>query len=209
MKRSDRVFIVGATGTGKTLLGRRLFEAHNPPRLVIDPKDDVDATGGVFRDGRVAVTFHDPGRLPDAEVARFVPRDPGDLEAYDRLYTAIFERRDVVVWLDEAGDAAPSSGAPPGLRRVVKQGRSRGIGHIATHQRPVEVDRALLGNAEHIVIFDVRHPADVGTLAGAIGIPPAELAGIIQTMPPHGFAWYSPASRQVTICDPIPTREVR
>lgn len=206
MNRSDRAFLVGATGTGKTVLARRLFESHAPPRLVIDPKDDPDATGGLFRDQRVAVTFHDPARLPDAEVARFVPRDPGDLDAYDRLYSGVFERRDVVVWLDEAADAAPSAGAPRGLRRVIKQGRSRGIGHIATHQRPVEVDRALIGNAEHLVVFDIRHPADVQTLAGGMGIDPTELRAIIESMPKFGFAWYAPASRTVTVCDPIARR---
>ena len=206
IKRSDRFLIVGRSGSGKSVLARALFESVGPPRCVIDPKDDPATTGGAFADRRVAVTFHDPARLPDAEVIRFVPRDPADLEAYDRVYRELFERPGVFVWADEASWPLPARGAPPAAGKLIAQGRVRGIGHLALHQRPVEVARIVPANSEHLVAFDIGHPDDVQTMAKAIGIDPAELAADLRSLPPHGFAWYSARDRTLTVCDPIRRR---
>lgn len=189
--RADRLFITGSTGTGKTYLARALFASRLPPRLVIDPKADVAATGGAYADTRQAVTFADPARLPDAGSLRFVPRDPFDLDAYDRLARTLWERPGIFVWLDEAGIILPAQGAPRAMLRLVTQGRARGIGMIALHQRPLEVARAYLGNAEYLAAFRLGHPDDIETLAAHFAMKPALLASALASLAPHGFAWYS------------------
>ena len=203
-RRADRVFITGSTGTGKTVLARALFASRLPPRLVIDPKADLEATGGAYADTRQAITFTDPARLPDAGSLRFVPRDPFDLDAYDRLARLLWEDRPgLYLWLDEAGLVLPAQGAPRGMLRLVTQGRGRGIGIIALHQRPIEVARAFLGNAEHIAAFRLGHPDDVDTLAAHVSMPPARLAGILVTLAPHGFAWYARRDNLLARCPPL------
>ena len=206
IKRSDRFLIVGRSGSGKSYLARALFESVPPPRCVIDPKDDPAATGGGFRDRRQAVTFSDPAKLPDAEVIRFVPRDPADLELYDRLYRELFEVRGMFVWADEASWPLPARGAPRGAEKLIAQGRVRGIGHMALHQRPVELARVVPANSEHLIAFDIGHPDDVATMAKAIGIDPGELGAELRNLPDHGFAWYSARDRSLTVCDPITRR---
>lgn len=204
IRRSNRVFLTGPTRSGKTVLARQLFQAAAPPRAVIDPKDDVEATGGVYADRRPAVTFSDPARLPAADSIRFVPRDPSDLGAYDRLYAELFKRRGVYVWCDEAGMVLPSKGAPPAATRLLAQGARWGIGHLAIHQRPVEVARVVGANAEHLFIFALYLPDDIETVARWCGrIPPAELAADMQNLPRYGFAWYSHPERTLTLCPPI------
>jgi DNA helicase HerA-like ATPase len=167
-----------------------MFETMAPPRAVIDPKDDPAVTGGGYRDRRVAVTFSDPRRVPDEDSVRFVPRDPYDPEAYDAVYRALFERRGVFVWLDEAGMAAPASGAPDGLRRLVTQGARFGIGHLALHQRAHDLDRALWANAEHVIAFRLGDPDDIRRLAGTGPTPPRDVEAALRSLPPFGFLWY-------------------
>jgi len=189
-RRSDRLVVVGATRSGKSVLARRMFETMAPPRAVIDPKDDVDATGGGYRDRRVAVTFSDPRRIPDADVVRFVPRDPFDLDCYDPVYVGLFARRGVFVWTDEAGIVAPAAGGPPGFRRLVTQGARFGIGHVALNQRPVDLDRALWANAEHIITFRVGDPDDVRRLSATGPTAPKLLEDRLRALPGYGFLWY-------------------
>ncbi len=202
-RREDRIFITGSTGTGKTVLARALFAARLPPRLVIDPKADQPATGGAYADGRQAVTFSDPARIPDAESLRFVPRDPFDLDGYGRLAVTLWDRPGMYLWLDEAGLILPAANPPRPMLRLVTQGRARRIGMVALHQRPVEVARAFLGNAEHLAAFRLGYPDDVDTLSGFFEVPPATLAGVLANLPPHGFAWYSRRDNILVPCAPL------
>lgn len=207
LRRSDRIFITGFTGSGKSVLARAIFAAHPPPRIVIDPKDDTEATGGAYADRRQAVTFSDPARLPKADVLRFVPRDPYDAAAYDRLYRGLWNLPGVFVWVDEAGLVLPARGsAPPAARRFVTQGRARGLGHLALHQRPVEVDRAIFANIAHLITFHLPDPDDKARVAAAMGLAPAALEELLGQLPPYGFAWYAARARTVTICPPISRR---
>jgi len=199
LRRSDRILLVGTTGSGKSHLARLLWSSQRPPRVVIDPKDDATLTGGVFVDGRAPVTFHDPARLPRAEVGRFVPRDPFDLDAYERLYGELWRVPGVYVWLDEAGIAAPEAGGPRALRRFITQGRARGLGHIAANQRAVNIDRQLIANAEHLVIFRMGDPDDRARMAKACGMAPADLAAELATLSKFGYCWYDGREQVVTV----------
>lgn len=199
---SQRLVVIGATGSGKTFLARRIFGAVPPPRLVIDPKDDPEATGSGY-----AVTFRDPTRLPDAPVVRFVPSDPLDRDIYDRLYATVWgSGRRWFTWLDEAENAAPASrGMPRAMGRLITQGRVRGLGHMALNQRPVGIDPRLIGNAEHVITFRMGYPADLDTMAQAFGVAPGELRRWLGSLPRYGFAWYDRLGGRLVLADTVRT----
>ncbi len=188
---TDRVFVVGTTGAGKTTLARRLFESMPPPRLLVDPKAEVSTA--------YAVTFSDPTRIPEGPVARFVPADPSDLDIYDRLYKGLFVAGPRSVWLDEARIAAPATRCPDGITTLITQGRSRGIGHIAATQRPVHVARELISESEHLIVFRTGHPADLDVVAGIAGMAPREFATQLARCPRYGFVWYDARASRLTI----------
>ena len=196
LRTSDRLLITGRTGSGKSTLARGIFEATPPPRLLIDPTDDESTA--------YAVTFADPTRIPDAPVARYVPTDPADLAAYDRLYATIFDAGARTVWLDEAPTVVPSVGTPqPSVIKVIRQGRKRGIGHIATAQRPVWIARELISESEHVICFATHFPADLAILSGVMAVDPSELRAAMDRTPEHGFCWYAVREGTIYVCPPI------
>jgi len=195
IRASDRLLVTGRTGSGKSYLARKIFEASPTPRLLIDPKDGETTA--------YAVTFSDPSRLPDSPVARFVPRDPLDLDAYDRLYGSVFVSGPRTVWLDEARYAAPANGIPPNVGRVVTQGRSKGIGHIACTQRPVWFAPELLSEAEHVITFATSHPRDLDTISGVLSMAPRRFGSLLGELSTHGFTWYDVRLQTLTLCPPV------
>jgi DNA helicase HerA-like ATPase len=198
IRYEDRIFVTGASGTGKSTLALRLLLSAAAPRLVIDPSDSL------LLDQPGFVTFRDPRRPPaGAATARFVPADPADRDAYDLVYQWAWARYPRWVLLDEAGVAAPAQGAPRWLRTFVVQGRKRGLGHLACHTRPREVDRNLIAQAAHVFIFATANPDDRAHLAALMGVPPALLESSLAALPWHGFLWWSVRDQVLTACPPL------
>lgn len=195
--------MAGTTGEGKSRLARAMALSAPPPRLVISPNDDtITALPG-------AETFRDPNRPPeDAATARFVPRDPDDRDAYDRVYRWAFSRFPRWVWCDEAGLVAPAQGYPRGANTYVVQGRKRELGHLACHTRPREVARNFIAQAQHVICFWIPLPEDRRHIAELAGIRPQRLEDAIGQLEPRtetrpgGFLWWNQLTRELTICPP-------
>lgn len=167
---------------------------------MIDPADSslTDITG--------AVTFTDPARrtnpegIPwtEAATARFVPSDPDDLDAYDRVYRWCFDRFPRLVWCDEAGVVMPARGYPRAANRYIVQGAKRRLGHIACHTRPRELCRNLLAQAQHVFVFDLPNPDDRDHVAKMTGIPLGMLEDEMRQLPQYGFLWWRQLERRLT-----------
>ena len=203
VRTSERLVVFGKTGSGKSVLARAVFESIPPPRMVIDPKDDIGATGGSY-----AVTFRDPTRIPAEPVVRFVPRDPFDRDTYDRLYQSVWVdpvRR--FVWLDEGEIVAPSGkGMPPAMARHIVQGRAKGLGHLTLNQRPVGLDPKIVANAEHVVCFSLGYDPDIETMAAAASSPAADMRRWLASLDRYGFAWLDRGTGRFMLSGPINTR---
>lgn len=210
IRYSDRVFVVGATGTGKSELARHVFGTVAEPRLVIDPADS-SLTNGLPGVQTVRGTG-DPAEVgprlrhgfAQASTVRFVPGMPTAPDEYDAAYGWVFDRFPRYVWLDEAGIAAPASGCPRNVSRYLVQGRKRQLGHLACHTRPRDVTRDLIAQAQHVMIFDLPNPDDVAHVAKIVGVPVADLEREVRGLPEHGFLHFDQRERELTVCPPLP-----
>ncbi len=193
--------MTGTTGSGKSSLALELLLSARAPRLIVDPSHS-----DLF-DLRGIETFRDPAKPPDgAATARFVPRDPQDADAYDRVYRWAWQSYPRYLLLDESGVAAPARGSSRWVRTLVIQGRKRQLGHVACHTRPREVDENLKAQAAHLIVFALPAADDVKHLAGYTGLTPQLLGEHLDALPEHGFLWWDQRRRKLTICPPIKAR---
>lgn len=219
----DRVTALGMTGCGKSTVMRALALSAPGPLLIVDPADsDATAVPG-------AVTVHGvprDGKLTEAELRaltaqleehreadrlRFVPGDPERVQEYQAVYAWAFNRFPRRTWLDEARLAAPATGAPPAVTRYLLWGRKRQLGHQACHTRPVEVSRNLIAQAEHLLLWNLPHPADRKLIAEVLGMDWRELGAQMDALEKAdgsptatGFLWWSVRNpRQLLVCPPL------
>ncbi|MHB1519309.1 MAG: hypothetical protein ACYCVN_12405 [Acidimicrobiales bacterium] len=191
--------MVGPSESGKSILARRIYLSAQAPRLVIDPSDseicDVPGTA----------TFRDPSRFDPAwPMARFVPADPGDMDAYDECYRLVrYYGGPRYVWVDEAGLVLPAAGTPKWARAVVVQGRKAELGHLALHTRIVEIYKQLKSVLAHLIIFGILDPEDLQTAARIIGISTDELQAALAALPEFGFLWWQRVEKRILVCPPL------
>ena len=132
IQHRDRVFVTGASDTGKSVIARTIFETVTGHKGIIDPTDSelTDVPGAVvFRDPlAVDLTLH---------LWRFVPIDPEDRDAYDALYGRVNRLPGpFFIWDDECRFSCPSSGGAPGPRTYLATKRKRQMGWVGRQHPP-------------------------------------------------------------------------
>ncbi len=204
---TDRVFIVGKTGSGKSVFARHLFDRMTGARRVcIDPKG-LERFPGV-------PAVRDPARIdPAAPLVHYIPAQL-DRSEYEDLYETLWRQGGpCFIWLDEAmGGATEKNWAPQGLRLIVQQGRAHGIGHMAVSQRPVEVWPGLRTEAEHYFMFVPKpHPLNSQALSEVVSCSRPELEARYVDLHvregDHSFLWYSVRDHELADCAPLPAPE--
>lgn len=175
IKQGERVLAVGTTGTGKSQALADVFARHTGQRVLIDVQDHYELGPAAVDEG--ASEASRPREIDWRQrTIRYVPsRD--NAKEYNELYSAIFRRGNVLVWLDEAEGPTSSHSSPLWLRRTVKQGRKYGITHMAATQRPSGIERAIINQSEHAFVFLTSDEDDLRSLAARLGVHWRELAG--------------------------------
>lgn len=183
----SRSLFVGNTGTGKSEACANLFAVHTGQRVLVDVADwyelGPDAGPALEVDDVRAIDWR-------ARTIRYVPRI-GTAAEYEDLFSALFQRGRLLVWVDEAEDVAPSSERRRWVRKVYKQGRKYGLTVASATQRPHGVDRAIIGQSEHAFVFPMVDPDDLRVLAVRLQMGVDELAGALSRLPPYGYLRHS------------------
>lgn len=178
LKRTERWYIAGSTGSGKSTFAR-LIGQHIPwslPVVVFDTKGDflVKQPPVTFRAGRERIRH-----LKAGELLRLCPA-PGERERplFDSLFQEIYARKNMAVMIDELFQIESDI-----LDDVLTTGRSLHIPVVACSQRPAWHTRFMLSEASRLSVFKLTDPQDRKRLRGLIG-PEVE-----DDLPNH-YQWY-------------------
>lgn len=180
IKSSERVAIIGRTGSGKTYLAEALTRSLTR-FIVIDPNGLLANRFQPHIDFDDGFKFLEQGREARLYVSRDRPQD------YEQVLDAIYKRlKNVVVYIDEAyGVVPPGTRAPDALWALYTRGRSRGLGVWASTQRPRFIPRFMLSEAEWFFVFALNLTDDREYLARIVH--PAVIRPVRDV---HGFYYF-------------------
>lgn len=174
IKSSERVSILGATGSGKTVLARHLIQGLRRI-VVIDPKHTFKPPARDFMPGSRLPLFRRDFRII------YRPRPDDDIPMASLLYE-IWNRGNTVIYVDELAtisDMYPATTQE--LANISRTGRERGVGVWASMQRPRFVPRVFLTESEIWFVFRLRSLDDRRYVAGFTG------EETLDQLPPFSF----------------------
>ena len=165
---TDRVFIAGMNGSGKSVLASSIANRWDRV-LVYDPKVDDEAVlpNSVVCNGVDAALRALPGRV----IYRPTPAESSQI---GRFFGSLSKRVRLLgshgVVIHEVADLAASDRElDSDTAWLFRAGRSRGIPMITLTQRPVNVPRLAMSEARHVVCFTLVDEDDRRTMARLMG----------------------------------------
>lgn len=200
ISREDRVCFFGQTGSGKSELARAMWAGMQPPRIVLDIKDDLASKlPGI-------PTIHNPAEVLDHLTVRAVPLDPADENWYEQVYEAALKQGDTLVWLDEANELSRPNYVPPKTRKFHLQGRSRSCGHFICTPRPADISPTFAAQSGHIFVFWLTHPRDIMAISEITGRKPATIETLLRerivSKDTYRFLHFETATGELAVCEP-------
>jgi hypothetical protein len=174
--RNKIVLIVGFRGSGKTTVASLILQAQRAV-FVFDPHLD-DAYAWIPNTARneKQLTNYPKWAVPAKPkhvACRFVPdgrQDP--YEALEFFCRVMWTCRNLWMCVEEVSESCKgvsAQGMPPELRRIVNQGRHRGLNQIYCGLRYAEIPRPVSAGADVQILFRCQEPADLDSMRGRVG----------------------------------------
>lgn len=193
---TDRVLVLGQTGSGKSTLVRALFYGHRS-LVVVDPKHEELVPRSI-----TVYTPADFRQVFPQRSTRVVFRPDPESKAGDDVDEVIrrvlaFGRTRVI--FHEMVGYAGASRIVPAVARLWKTGRSLSAPAVACSQRPNGLHNDVIAESEHVFAFDLALESDRRKVAGIGG------DGFLERPAArHGFLYYGPATAgRVITCPPL------
>lgn len=168
---SDQVLLIAATGGAKSTLVATLT-LHVPSLVALDEKDalklprarivslpaytEVTTTdpNAYYRLVARAIAFRDGQGETNRVILRPHVLDIDGFEAHNDIFRAVYDRRAVILWIDEiTATGATSQRVQPWLRGISARGRTRHVGLWTCTQAPYGVTPTILRRNATYLIF--------------------------------------------------------
>jgi len=167
---SDRVFLAGMTGSGKTYAAQ----------LALDKVEywvTLDNKGRFYFPGAGLVRDFDKLYRATKTHKRIVYRPPVELtegskefyETMDAFLWWIYQRENTIIYIDEATAICDSHNILPGHNALMKRGRELNIGCWNSSQEPVNCHNSIISQADHLICFFQNLEGHRKKVAGIMG----------------------------------------
>lgn len=189
IKSSERVTIVGKTGSGKSVLVRKLSEQFKKV-IFVDPKcENAQHFPYATKCTTVKEVFEKVDESLENKEDFFILYQPLDLseEVFNNFCGEVFLRGNMTIFMDEVSFVCFPQ-ATINHQRIIRMGRSKGIGIHHLTQRPKFVDNFILSEAEHFFIFRLQLVDDRKKIEGIIG---EDLDEHMERMDKFEFLYYN------------------
>lgn len=198
MPRPDqRVFILGSTGSGKTTMGVWLlsqapFDAM--PYVIVDYK--LDELIGAIK-GKRKITLDQIPSEPG--LYHLTPNPVSDDEKMEEWMLRVWRKRGIGLYVDEAMRLPmKKSGA---FESILAQGSALYIPVITLSQRPVNLSRSVLSEANHVIVFRLTDIRDRETVAKYANVQ------VDYKLKKYHSVWYNVDAHQNYAIMPAPDRK--
>jgi hypothetical protein len=193
---TDRLSIIGATGSGKTHAGMWHLSQRNydmKPWIVYDFKleEFISEIEGTYQLG---VT--DP--IPDRPGIYIVQPNADEDELVERQMWAIWQHENVGVFIDEGYMLGNNN---RGFRMLLTQGRSKHVPMIVLCQRPVWIDRFVFSESQFFQVFHLNSAKDIQTVQQYV---PRDLS---EGLPNRYSYYYDVRARNLVRLESMPDKD--
>jgi ABC-type dipeptide/oligopeptide/nickel transport system ATPase component len=181
--RDERGFIVGQSGTGKSVLAKQLMYGMPVSRRIgiIDPKRTFNYPGiKVFDSARAIVRAK-----PSAFIYRPKPEELDNLSEHSRVYQYAYDKGDYFVYTDDIVGIVDKNKYPRYLQICYQMGRERNVSMLSATQRPAWVPLFLRTESTRMYAFRLVEGKDIRTMREIIpNYNPMSFTNL------HQFAYY-------------------
>lgn len=193
-KQTDLISIFGKRGSGKTTLCKNIQRAF-PRVVVIDllqeySDDECDFRVQNLQDfARILIALTRARSKQFRIVFQFDIENSDDETAdFDVAMHLLYKFGDCMIVIEEIHHYMRGEQVPEWLRKMILVGRHRGVGIIATSQKPATVSKVFTSQCHHWFIARMFERNDVKYFSESIG----DSAQMLLKIPPYHFMHYIP-----------------
>lgn len=218
--RPQIITIIGAKGSGKSVLAAAYCAQYPFDRVVIDPTSDA-LVGPAFRE---LPSTDLPGRFPvhpeGQQVSIVVRPDVGSPTYADDIDRAVglsyhHPKRRSLLWVDERDEVTSGAKTEPNMKRSLYSGRHVGQTLITCGPRALGMDPKFLLQSDVVIICSsseggaLKSEYDRSHLAKVKGIPRDELDELLDQLGPYEYVRITNTPDEAVVFPPLDEHIVR
>lgn len=195
---SDRVTIIGRTGSGKTVAGVWHLSGKDfdiQPWVALNTKGDPLLNEIALIPGVKSLSLEEALKLPIFEPGMYIiSTRPDQAEAINALLGKIWLQGNVGVYIDELYMIDETDN----LNAILTQGRSRNVPFIGLSQRPAWVTKFVFSETDFVQLFNLQIQDDRKKIAQLVPVDKD------YSLRKHFSYWYNVGDNILTPLGPVP-----